>query len=96
MLTNVKYIYYFLKKHFPAFKVVSSKTQQDTLACCELLYTPWKWKILGLILYFIIYLKCSTDRYYLTFLYVTFMYKKREEYSESVNVISSRAFRAAI
>ena len=61
----------FLKKHFPAFKVVSRKTQQDTLACCEL-HSPWKWKILGLILYFIIYLMCSTDRHYLTFLYLLF------------------------
>ena len=62
----------FLKKHFPAFKVVSRKTEQDTLACCELLHSPWKWKILGLILYFIIYLMCSTDRHYLTFLYLLF------------------------
>ena len=61
----------FLKKHFPAFKVVSRKTQQDSLSCCEL-HSPWKWKILGLILYFIIYLMCSTDRHYLTFLYLLF------------------------
>ena len=61
----------FHKKHFPAFKVVSRKTQQDSLSCCEL-HSPWKWKILGLILYFIIYLMCSTDRHYLTFLYLLF------------------------
>ena len=71
VLTNVKYIYCFLEQHFPAFQVVSRKTQQDTLACYEF-HSPWKWKILGLILYFIIYLMCSTDRHYLTFLYLLF------------------------
>ena len=63
------------------------------MACCELLHSPWKWKILGLMLYFIIYLKNNIDRHSLTFLYITFMYKRKGEYSELVNVICSRACR---
>ena len=63
------------------------------MACCELLHSPWKWKILGLMLYFIIYLKNNIDRHSLTFLYITFMYKRKGEYSELVNVICSRGCR---
>ena len=63
------------------------------MACFELLHSPWKWKILGLMLYFIIYLKNNIDRHSLTFLYITFMYKRRGVYSELVNVICSRPCR---